>query len=238
MKNSLGMRIPHSGCVIGHGSPWRTGVDVGSRSATVAAEARPERSRAAHREVRTSPERRLYACAGGPSHAVDLARLVTDDVPHPPPVHPAGGRAAATRAAAAREAGVPVQSAVVGGASESSGASSSRVISPGRGAARGGRPAATRSATAVFGSRPVTRDSPTRTASAPALAYAIRSCGPRTPDSAILTMLVRDLGGDPLEGGAVDLEGLQVARVDADDLRARRPPPARPRPRRAPRRAG
>ena len=32
--------------------------------------------------------------------------------------------------------------------------------------------------------------------------------------------VVRDLGGDALEGAAVDLEGLQVARVDADDLGA------------------
>lgn len=50
----------------------------------------------------------LGACAPAPSHAVDLAGLVADDVSHPAAVHPAGGRAAATGPAAAREAGVRV----------------------------------------------------------------------------------------------------------------------------------
>src|SRR5205814_6053009 len=48
-------------------------------------------------------------------------------------------------------------------------------------------PAVTSSATASRGLFCVTRPSPTSTASAPADAYLIRSCGPRTPDSAILT---------------------------------------------------
>src|SRR5690606_14891272 len=147
------------------------------------------------------------------SHPVDLAGLVPDDVPHAPAVHPAGGGAAtavpegwraAPRlrvvvgdgwAAAARQGGVRVPRRGPGRGEARSGA--------GRGTSGHGRrspgqprpwrragwaPAATRSATAARGSRPVTRDSPTRTASAPALAYAIRSCGPRTPDSATLTM--------------------------------------------------
>src|ERR687889_91638 len=50
-------------------------------------------------------------------------------------------------------------------------------------------PAVTSSATASRGLLWVTRPSPTSTASAPAEAYRIRSCGPRTPDSAILTTL-------------------------------------------------
>src|SRR6185437_10694381 len=49
-------------------------------------------------------------------------------------------------------------------------------------------PAVTRSATAHRGSLPVTRLSPTSTASAPEAAYASRSRGPRTPDSATLTI--------------------------------------------------
>ena len=48
-------------------------------------------------------------------------------------------------------------------------------------------PAVTSSATAARGSEVVTRPVPTRTASAPAAAYSIRSSGPRTPDSAIFT---------------------------------------------------
>ena len=82
-------------------------------------------------------------------------------------------------------------------------------------------PAATRSATAERGSRPVTRDSPTRTASAPARAYSMTSCGPRTPDSAIRTTCVGDVRRDPGEDRAVDLQGAQVAGVDADDVGAR-----------------
>src|SRR6476620_4379521 len=41
-----------------------------------------------------------------PSHAVDLAGLVADHVPHPPAVHAARGGAAAAGAAAARQRGV------------------------------------------------------------------------------------------------------------------------------------
>src|SRR5262249_28144526 len=51
----------------------------------------------------------------------------------------------------------------------------------------GWAPAVTSSATAVLGLTVVTRPSPTSTASAPAAAYSMRSRGPRTPDSAILT---------------------------------------------------
>ena len=79
-------------------------------------------------------------------------------------------------------------------------------------------PAATRSATADRGSRPVTSDSPTRTASAPARAYSMTSCGPRTPDSATRTTLLGMCGSDVREDAALDLEGAQVAGVDADDL--------------------
>src|SRR6185312_2802429 len=48
-------------------------------------------------------------------------------------------------------------------------------------------PALTSSATASRGLFWVTKPSPTSTASAPADAYRIKSCGPRTPDSAIFT---------------------------------------------------
>ena len=51
-------------------------------------------------------------------------------------------------------------------------------------------------------------------------AYAIRSCGPRTPDSAILTMRDGQPRGDALEDRPVHLQGLQVAGVDADHLGA------------------
>ena len=57
---------------------------------------------------------------------------------------------------------------------------------PGLGVA-GWLPAVTSSATASRGLFCVTRPSPTSTASAPADAYLMRSCGPRTPDSAIFT---------------------------------------------------
>ncbi len=67
------------------------------------------------------------------------------------------------------------------------------------------------------GSSPVTRLSPTSTASAPAAAYASRSCGPRIPDSAILTMPSGTRGASRFEHAAVDLERGQVARVDAED---------------------
>src|SRR5690606_37774378 len=42
----------------------------------------------------------------------------------------------------------------------------------------------------------------------------------RAADAALgdLDLVVGDLGGDPLEGAAVDLEGLEVAGVDAYDL--------------------
>lgn len=82
----------------------------------------------------------------------------------------------------------------------------------------GWAPAATRSATAARGSRPVTRDSPTRTASAAGVG--VRDQVVRAADTGLgdLDDVVGDLGGDALEGGAVDLEVLQVARVDADDL--------------------
>lgn len=43
-----------------------------------------------------------------PSHAVHLSRLVTDDIPDPAPMDPAGGRPAATGTAPARKAGVGV----------------------------------------------------------------------------------------------------------------------------------
>src|SRR5690606_36892395 len=56
----------------------------------------------------------------------------------------------------------------------------------GRGVA-GWLPAVTSSATASRGPFLVTRASPTRHPAAPADAYRIRSCGPRTPDSATLT---------------------------------------------------
>src|SRR5665811_2134067 len=49
-------------------------------------------------------------------------------------------------------------------------------------------PAATRAATASRGRPPMTRLSPTSTAEAPARAYSSTSCGPRTPDSATLTI--------------------------------------------------
>ena len=66
------------------------------------------------------------------------------------------------------------------------------------------------------GSRPVTRLSPASTASAPQAAYASRSCGPRTPDSATLTMSDGIIGAMPAEHVAVHLEGLEVAGVDPD----------------------
>src|SRR5699024_9535898 len=55
----------------------------------------------------------------------------------------------------------------------------------GRGQA-GWEPAVTSCVNAAFGSSVATRPPPTSTASAPCPAYAIRSPGPRTPDSAIL----------------------------------------------------
>src|SRR6478735_11423033 len=124
-----------------------------------------------------------------PSHAVDLARLVTDDVPHPSAVHTPGGGAAAAvpegrRAAprlgvaegdgcvAATRRRVRVPGARPGRAKhalrDAGGGHGRGQPRPCRSA--GWAPAATRSATAARGSRPVTRDSPTRTASAPALA--------------------------------------------------------------------
>lgn len=51
---------------------------------------------------------RERAYALGPSHAVDLTRLVADDVTDPAPVHTACGRPAAARPAAAGEAGIGV----------------------------------------------------------------------------------------------------------------------------------
>ena len=99
-------------------------------------------------------------------------------------------------------------------------------------------PAATRSATAARGSSPVTSVSPTSTTSAPGLAYSITSCGPRTPDSATRTTPSGIARREPGERVPVDLEGLQVAGVDADQVGARVDARARPRPRRAPRPAG
>src|ERR1035437_5460076 len=49
-------------------------------------------------------------------------------------------------------------------------------------------PAATRAATASRGRPPMTRLSPTSTTEAPTRAYSSTSCGPRTPDSATLTI--------------------------------------------------
>ena len=84
----------------------------------------------------------------------------------------------------------------------------------------GCEPAVTRSATAWRGSPAVTRPSPTRTASAPAAAYAIRSCGPRTPDSATLTTSEGSPGAIRSKVDAVDLQRGQVAGVDPDHRRA------------------
>ena len=46
------------------------------------------------------------------------------------------------------------------------------------------------------------------------------SCGPRTPDSATRTTPSGMRGASRAKMRAVDLEGAQVAGVDADDLRA------------------
>lgn len=123
---------------------------------------------------RTGPGRpSSQRVCGAPSHAVDLTGLGADHVPDPPPVHPPGRGTAAAGAAAARQGRVRRRHA--GRAAARSGADGGAVVGHGTGQLRpwrraGWAPAATRSATADFGSRPVTRDSPTRTASAPSLA--------------------------------------------------------------------
>src|SRR5216683_4888607 len=68
------------------------------------------------------------------------------------------------------------------------GAGGNRAGQPRSPRSAGCEPAVTRSATAQRGSFSVTRLSPTSTASAPDAAQASRSRGPRTPDSATLTM--------------------------------------------------
>ena len=64
---------------------------------------------------------------------------------------------------------------------------------------------------------PGTSPSPTSTASAPAEAYSIRSCGPRTPDSAILTTLLGRPGAMRSNVVRSTSRVLQVAGVDPDD---------------------
>ncbi len=150
--------------------------------------------------------RETCAHAEAPSHAVDLAGLVTDDVPHPSPVHPPRGGTAAARPAPTgeRALGIPgrhgdrkhhrrqhyrVRPSVrpPRGGGNRTWTVPGGIVSSGRAAAPGGHPPPP-VGDRRLGSRPVTSDSPTSTASAPSFAYAIRSCGPRTPDSAILTI--------------------------------------------------
>src|SRR4051794_29987830 len=100
MKKSLGMRIPHGEC---SGIPIAVGAGLAGRLPAVCGLSCP-RGGAAWAGTAPRPFGALL-----PSHAVHLARLVTDDVPHPATVHPARGRAAATGPAATREAGVPVR---------------------------------------------------------------------------------------------------------------------------------
>lgn len=103
--------------------------------------------------------------AAGPSAAVDLPGLAADVVAHPASPYPSRGRPAAAGTAAAPQARVRVVRPGSGGGDAQGHRAQPR---PCRRA--GCAPAATRSATAVRGSLPVTSDSPTRTASAPSLA--------------------------------------------------------------------
>jgi hypothetical protein len=121
------------------------------------------------RTCRTGPDsaRGAVSATPGPSAAVDLPRLTTDVVAHPATVHAAGGRPAPSRTAAPRQSRIRARAVACAVASVTGGGHRGQLF-PCRRA--GWAPAATRSATAVFGSLPTTSDSPTSTASAPSLA--------------------------------------------------------------------
>ncbi len=76
--------------------------------------------------------------------------------------------------------------------------------------------------TAASGSPSLTSASPTSTARAPSATYRLTSTGPKMPDSATFTRSSGIEGRQPAEGVLVDLEGLEVAGVDADQLGAER----------------
>ena len=78
------------------------------------------------------------------------------------------------------------------------------------------------SATARRGSPSFTSASPTSTARAPSATNRFTSCGPVMPDSATSTRSSGSQRREPAERVVVDLERLQVAGVDADELGAER----------------